>query len=817
MPFSIYDKIPKSPLPSSPFDFIAKLAEGQKQDLDKLDARIAETQGLFAKLTPAEGHEPWAQKVSDRYNKDLNDLMDKYGGNPLSREFSRALTGLATTFAKDREVRDIIDSREFYEKNSGTIQQAIYNGAIVNAPGIMDQEHNYVPGNRTRYSWDAFKVTPFGDAGASIRTIFNILRDNKMKDENIKPIGVNPDGTNIYESTVTERIWNNEDTRKETALSILNTVFDPTRPDAGFNYLRANAEQLFLGDVEAQKAYVGEYIKNQGIPWNVNWISETKTLQNVKSGKGSGDGSDDVAKKVAVNTTVALDYMTDQQGNRITTADMLHNEATAYESTINSILTPETFNTISDDLLGPVDASGKRTIAPNAVVMDETTGYRLINTALIQDKIAKQRAEDYNMELMHAQNKQLAAKQTEIYFLEQAGFKAIYDNNGNIDITSQVPVSTLGKAEAIAFDKASRISINTEAGPQEMNFIPGIGEVNATEWNKKFNAPNLRMTREGLLEYLRGVQKSTSGQTIKLTDDAINKFMADFDKERTIALASLDKNYKRFNDSLTNYLNSTIYTNGYNYSITKDTDKRRIKDLLPLALEQRDIERANFGSKGGDYEQIVSEQDKEDIIKDVLEKTKDENYDYSNLSVRFDESKGKFVVDIATDDKGVLEIGSFDQSALAAIVQEQDPNLSTVYLNKKSSLIAQLESSNGRFAALNVPIQDATGKVIENNRVVVKSAFENHGTSITQGDYLFTLPEAPGSVLIAKNQWALINMTDAYTSLKQSGKTGTDLSDGIVKYMEAYGITSVSDRAYNVGGKYFPSQSTRVSPGPVGK
>ena len=73
MPFSIYDKIPKSPLPSSPFDFIAKLAEGQKQDLDKLDARIAETQGLFAKLTPAEGHEPWAQKVSDRYNKDLND------------------------------------------------------------------------------------------------------------------------------------------------------------------------------------------------------------------------------------------------------------------------------------------------------------------------------------------------------------------------------------------------------------------------------------------------------------------------------------------------------------------------------------------------------------------------------------------------------------------------------------------------------------------------------------------------------------------------------------------------------------------------
>lgn len=784
MPFSIYDKLPASPLPTSPFEFLAKLAEGQKQDLDKLDERIANTQGLFAKLVPAKGHEGMTARVSDKYNQQLTNLMDKYGNNPLSREFSRELTSLATTFAQDSEVRKIVDSRDFYEKNAGVIEQEKFKGSLVNAPGILDDKGDYSE-NETLYSWDSFNVTPFGDSGASIRTIYNILRDNKMRESGITP-KMDANGKPYWEIKDIDKVFNNEQTRAETAKAILNMTFDPTRPDPGLNYLRANAEKLFPNDKSAQEDYAMEYIKTQGIPFNVDWRIEDARVQE-ESGSTKKGGEDeqrsDVAK-VAVATTVGLDYITNANGERIITTPVLEHEATAHEADIQKILSSDNLrNTVSTSLFG---ADGN--LLPNAI---ETSGdgYQLINTELISDPIEKQTASDYNMQLMSLQTRQASALQTQAYFMEKAGYRT------DMPIEQQVSKSILVDAQNTALERIPITSI--WSGNNFLLFKERVKNTDGTINKNKFENELKVMINNG-----------------RVTSEKANEILNAFDKETSFAIKATDPKYKQYSDMLEGYLGATVYTEGYNYSISKSEEQSRIRNLLGSALLQRKITRANFGPEAGDLSQTLGDKEIEALITNVLEKTKDEDYDFNQMSIRFDDSTGEFVLDLALPE-ATYEIAGFDQEGLGDIVRKQDPQMSNAYLIKKSSLVTQLDASNGRRALVEVPIKDNNNNLVENNRIIVKTAFEQHGTVAKIGDFLFCLPEAPDKVFVAKNSWAVIQMTDLYREAKQAGKSENELKSLIADGMSLYSITAVPDRQYNIGAKYFPTPNSKYSPSKI--
>jgi hypothetical protein len=735
--------------------------------------------------------------------------MEKHGNNPLSREFSRELTSLATTFAKDREVRDIMDSREWYEKNDGPIRDAIYKGALVTANNILDENQQYTP-NEIRYSWDNVKVTPFGDSGASIRTIFNILRDEKFKKEKISPIGTNPDGSNIYESTVTERIWNNEDTRKETALSILNTVFDPTRPDPGLHYLRANAEKFYPGDIEAQKAYVGEYIKNQGIPWNVDWLYETKSLQNVKSGDGgSKKKEDELAPRIGVATTVGKDYIVGSDGTtRILTTDALQGEAYTYQKRADDLFSTANLTNVSSSLF---DGAGN--LKSDAFVTDDK-GYKLINTELITDPFEKATAQDLNMKATSAQIQRSSLHEIDAYYMSKAGLdwnqplmkqidrSLVVEKSNEALTTAYHAVMPYETEVGLIGEMAQNIYIYPISYNDFKNSIRDIGDETQVEAAFRQAVSRIPSLKNNPKEANAWVEKATKT----------------FITERMEALLDdpADPKLKKYKESVEMHLNSTIYTQGYNYSIVKAEDKRRIFDILGPAIAQRTSQRSNFGGRGGNKARDLTPDEHEKLYETFMAKNADLNF--ATASIRFDDSRGEFVVDLGltvegsfTDTPEIIEIAGLDQMGLADLVRQQDPYVSNTYLTRNNSLITQLNESSGRYATVEMPIRDSSNNIVSNDRIVVKTAIQTHSTSVAAGDFLFCIPEIPDRVFVSKTNWGLINLTDAYREMKQAGKTPDQIRNELTPLMDHYNVKSQPNAQDNVGTWYFPTAQTRVN------
>lgn len=780
MPFSIYDKLPTSPLPTSPFEFLAKLAEGHKQDLDKLDERIGITEGLFAKLVPAKGHEGFAKRVSDKWNQGLNNLIDKYGNNPLSREFSRELTSYATSFQNDPEVQKIIESKNFFDKNAGGFEQERYKGAIINAPGILDVNGDYAQ-NENLYSWDSFNMQSQADFVKPIQAQINIKRHQQLKESKVEPEGYNLDGTPYFKTTDYQRLWNDAENRKETYDAIEFMINDNTNTEQGFRYLKALANQQFPGDVAAQKTFIRETINNAGIPFNFSWTEEDEKITGVKDGVGKkGDGSESDVAKIGLAATVALDYVEDAEGNRILTTPALENLAAASKQDAERITAKENLTNVSSNLF-----DGDGNLLPTALVTTND-GYQLINTELIPDPIERQTADDYNMELMSLQNRQLSALEMQAYYMEKAGY------DSQLPLEQQVSKSILAKAQNTGLERTP------------------IGTV----WNgnnflllkERIQNPDGTINKDKFASEVNYMVK-----TKRFTEEQGEEILATFETETSTAIKGLDLKYKNYSNMLENYLQQTVYTQGYNYSVSKSEQLTRLKSLLGQALLQRKVTRSNFGAEAGDVLQTLSDPEKKVLIKDVLEKTKDEKEDFSQMSIRFDDSTGEFVVDLVLAD-ATYEVAGFDQQGLADIVRQQDPQLSNTYLSRKSSLANQFKTTNGRRAVLEMPVRDASNNLVENNRIVVKTALEQHGTVAKQGDYLFCFPEVGGKVFIAKNSWALIQMTDLYREAKQAGKTGDDIKNLIADGMNLYSITAVNDKQYNIGGKYFPSEKSRTSP-----
>jgi hypothetical protein len=822
MPFSIYDKLPKSPLPTSPFEFIAKLAEGQKQDLDKVDERIGATKGLFSKLAGAPGHEDWAQSKSEEYNRRLRGLMDIYGNNLLNREFQRDLTNIAADFANDQEVKDIMESKEFVDKFGPTMWQQISAGGILNADNILeyqrDDQGNIIDpnptfkGNRTKYTFDQFKLTPYGDWIDSSGSLFKELRDQYLQTLNIKKV-INPnDGSIDYEQTEVERVFNNPEHRAQVVDAMMGIIFSGQRNDPGFNFLKASAEQMFPTDETAQKNYVQDLLEKRGVSFN---LDKTQRRWGITSGGGkSGSGKtppEDGSKKIGGVTTVALDKPQSSDGSIIRDYTTLHEETRKYEQDINQLLTVASLDMVSGGLF---ETPG---VLRSDAIITNSEGIRQINTELITDKVERSKANDLNATLSNLQLRQTSAKETEAYFMEQAGLDV------NRSITEQLDPTILNESEdyglgfVYSFLRSStegRTNFNLSSFETSMLGIPTgitpdpsgfIQETLSTETRSDGRAYVIRTdatVREAFEKYCTVADPAQRKQVI-------DKMMMMYHDARDKELSEQDPKFGKFTDLVNGYLNSTVYSQAYNYSVP-ETQRNTIRTLLPAVLGQRKFERATFGPKGGDLEQTIDE----DVMSDIIEKSASgDSKEFDNMSVRFDFSTSEYVLDVVYPDAeiGTLEIRGFDQQTLANIVKEQDPKMNNIYLTKRQSILSQLDATNGRRAYFEMPVKDNTEKIISNDRIVVKRAFEGLGNIVTPDNYMFCFKEYPDRVFIAKGEWDMVNMLSAYHEALQTGADETKMKSIIGDLTGLYSITSAMNRDNNIGGLYFPTAASRVS------
>jgi hypothetical protein len=800
MPFSIYDKLPTSPLPTSPFEFLAKLAEGHKQDLDKVDERIAATKGLFAKLNAAPGHEDWAQATSEAYNRRLTGAMEMYGNNLLNREFQRTLSTIASDFANDQNVKDIMDSREFVDKYGPTLFQEVAKGGILNAKNVWDSQANTFVDNKTKYSWDNFKLTPYGDWIDSSGAIFKELRDQYLQDLDIKMVQNPNDGSWDYEQTEVERVFNNPAHRVQVVDAMMGMVFSGQRNDPGLNFLKASAEQAFPDDEAAQKNYVQDLLEMRGVSFN---LDKTQRKWGITSGGGkSGSGktsAEDGSKKIGALTTVALDKPQSSDGSIIKDYTALHEETKKYEQDVNQLLTSNSLNVVSGDLFQSPGVLRTDAIVTNA------EGIRQINTELISDKLEKSKANDINANLSSLQLRQTSAKETEAYFMERAGFDV------NRPITEQVDQKVLAAAE------------DSSLGDLYVNLLSKEKSVFAK--GEGFNVPDsvqgMDDFRQSTLFVDKGYMNRTD-ESVRATLEkyctikdpaqrqaAINAKMQIYHEGRDKELTLNDKKFQKFTGLVNGYLESTVYSQAYNYSVP-ETQRNTIRTLLPAVLGQRKFERATFGPMGGDLEQAIDPGKMSDIIE---KSASGDSKEFDNMSVRFDFSTSEFVLDVVYPEEkvGTLEIRGLDQQTLANIVKEQDPKMNNIYLTKRQSILTQLDATNGRRAYFEMPVKDNTGKIVNNDRIVVKRAFEGLGNVVTPDNYMFCFKEYPDRVFIAKGEWDMVNMLSAYHEAVQTGADEAKMKNLIGDLSNLYSITSAMNKDNNIGGLYFPTQGSRVS------
>ena len=809
MPFSIYDKLPASPLPTSPFEFLAKLAEGQKQELDKVDERIGATKGLFSKLAGAPGHEEWAQGKSEEYNRRLRGLMDIYGNNYLNREFQRELTTISTDFANDQEVKDIMESKEFVDKFGPTMWQQISAGGILNADNILDYQRDaqgnivdpnpMFKNNRTKYTFDQFKLTPYGDWIESSGSLYKEYRDKYLQDLDIKMVKNPNDGSWDYEQTEVERIFNNPEHRARVVDSMMDMIFSGQRNDPGLHYLKASAEQRFPSDINAQKNYVQDLLESRGTTFD---LDKTQRKWGITSGGPKSSGktpAEDGSKKIGGITTVALDKPQSADGSILRDQSALHEETTRYEAEINEMITPKNLNLVSGSLF---ESPG--VLRADAIVTD-SEGIRQINTNLITDKAEQSRANDINAQLTNRQLRQISAKETEAYFMEKAGIDV------NISLNEQLDQKILAEAE------------DNSLGDLYVNLLTNEKSVFAK--GEGFSVPDSVQGMDDFRQSTLFVDKGYVTRTDESVRAALEKYCtikdpaqrkAAIDAKMRIYYEARDKDlmanepkFKTYAGLLNEYLNSTVYTQAFNYSVP-ETERNTIRTLLPAVLAQLKFERANFGPQAGDKQQAIDPSKMEEIAR---KSASGDSKEFDNMSVRFDVSTNEYVLDVVypEEEVGTLEIRGFDQQTLANIVKTQDPKMSNIYLTKRQSILSQLDATNGRRAYFEMPIQDNTGQIVENNRIVVKRAFKGLGNIVTANDYMFCFPEYGNRVFIAKNEWDMINMLDGYREAKQAGKSGDDMKNIISSLSGTYSVTSVMNIDNNIGGLYFPTAQSRIN------
>lgn len=840
-----------TPIPFEYFNLLAKQkeqkAEKEENKLNLVDEAVGKFKGNLAALQAAPGHEGLAKKVEEEYKSNLMNWQLKYQNDFTSRQARLDLINLNTAFASDQRVKDIVESKNFYTQYGPKIWDEQSKGSLIVAPNIMDDQGNFLP-NSLPYNTSTIQFRPQGDYNKAYQEQINIFKEAKYQKEQLVPLKdpntntVLTDANNhpIYDKVQTSRVWNNEEHRKELVESVFNLVWNDATTDPRLRYHRELVKRKFPGDEKAQQDEIRRVILNSGIPFNFDHTTEQHDLVGVPGDKSDSNKPPKAVEQrgnINVITSVGQDYIVDANGDRVLTDDALVKLSEDYDRQA-AVLEGTIINEF-EQLIDQTDPNDRK-LKKDALIED-ADGYRIINTNLLTDPYDIQNAESRNAELRFLQIKASSARYIKAYFAENAGFKGtITDKTGQVkpaSVEQELEATNPGIAKK-AVDESLNLLKNHVTFKKyfpEQALIPDVNFKKRNPYTPLYKAPLVPntlyrasdnfsfilnrpiSTTEDMIEHIQGAEAKQNNGLIWEEQPMQDLRQALMDRKEEVY--SQDPRYAKYAKAISNHLKNTIYTNVANYAIVEPNDKRRIQDLLPFALAERKIERSKFDAPTGDTGQEVSPELKEKIAKDLLEKTKDQNYDYSNISIRTDPSKGDLVLDVILPE-GRFEVRGFDQEGLLEIVKQQDSKFSGIYLSKKSSLISQLDASNGTYALMDIPIKNADNSIKSNDRIVVKAALENHG-EITRGSYLFTIEEIPGRVFSSKTDWGLISFMDTYKEFKQAGYTGEELKNALINYTasdgstinftEFYKIDSYQDKYNGIGSKYFPTEKSKVN------
>lgn len=767
MSYSIWDKQPELILPKIPFEFLAGLAEKRDKQLDEVDTKLGKLKGEFASLVAAPGHEDLATGLTNDYNKKVNDWYEKYKSNPLSREGSRELASLASQFANDQRVQTVVKSRQFYEKFEPKMWEELSKRSYIDAPGILNPDGSFNQ-NTQSYDMSRFQLTPQADYIKSIQDQYKIKKEAKFSEQNIKP-EYDAEGNLRYRTEDIQKVWNDPANRKETALAIEQMVWDNTTSDAGLIYLRKTAERQYPDDPEAQKAFVRESIRNAGVPFDFEWAEKKETIKVDDSGSS---GSKDTKGKpqFGSRSTVTVDPMMDLNGNIINSKEVLDGAQVAANSNVTK-----------------AEGAIKQEFPELAnVEFIATAAGKEIDFSKIKDPQQLSRARVLNAEYVSAQAHANSLEEMKHYFMELAGFK-----NPDQPLLDQVTLDSKIRIydEGIEFlNKNLGVFKNLNPTKEEADLINTMAKAEALR-SSSLTETQLRENYQNTLEAARQLTKSSNTRLA----DAVGSFYNAWKNLEENKLTE-DPKYQKYTELLNNYLKSPVYREEYNYTPLSE-DIGELRNAMLNARNKMDFDRRSIDDTKGS----LTPEEKEAFLEN------EEAWTQGNITIRFDQSRNDFVVDVSHSGE-IIEVHGID--GLGAYVKKIDPTMSNAYLDKQKSFFDGLNMTNGRSSSVQVYTALPDGTQQENYRLPVKSVYEAVPGIVGANDYLFKLEELnPNNVIVAKSFYDIAMFMDAYNTYKTSGLSDAQVTEKVNQLLQnpQFQIQVVDGTRGKINQKYFPT------------
>lgn len=749
MAISIWSKPAELTLPVIPFDTMMKGLEYNQQRLDKIDEAVGKTQGAFAALQAAPGHEDLAAAQENKYNTALKEYQEKFSSNPTSRDAVRELSALQSKFATDPINKTIANSYEFYTKYGPTMWEEKNKGAYVDAAGVLDEHGNFKQ-NNIEYNINTFKVTPYSAPIKPIQEQYSIQRANKKNTVTEDAPLVDEQGKPLPHMTKQEeREWRDKQTMKNVARSTFNMIWDNPNADPGFRYLKVQAEHLYPNDEEGQKDWIVTQIKNAGVPFEYDWRTE-KTTWEGGSSKDSGDGdgtSKDKSPAIkGTRTTISLDHIMDMNDNVITSTEAL-GETVKQAGVAKTQVKGEILNQFPD-------------LKDNPAGFVHTEAGEEINLDAIKDPQLKSQAAELNAKYISTQNRERAYKDVQSRFMIQNGL------NPDLPLDKQVSPELSTQANNYASDV---ILSNTDEqfvglwgvrSPFDSRYVAnGVSTItgrplnNLKDINDHIKKVYDIVKSSGTPEEQSALQKYESNGQLNA---AIQQLNSTYNKAAEEVLKK-DPRYAKYSNSLESYLNADIYTEAFNYTPLSEDDAE-LRSTVIQAKQSGRFDRAKYDRS----KPALKESDKDTLMKN------NEFWEKGNMTIRFDPSSNDYVVDV-TKDGETIEVHGIDD--LGRYVQKVDPTRSNDLLKKQQLFYQQLDDTNGRASTVQVytPVQSADGTTQNiTTNYPVKTAYESIPTlGINQGDFMFKLPGLNASnVIVAKSHYDIARLMDGYNALK---------------------------------------------------
>ena len=259
--------------------------------------------------------------------------------------------------------------------------------------------------------------------------------------------------------------------------------------------------------------------------------------------------------------------------------------------------------------------------------------------------------------------------------------------------------------------------------------------------------------------------------------------------------------YRKFSNLLEEDLTTAGQLSVYNYTFSGD-DKTRLKDATIVAAQAGKFDKLRFDL--GDNKPF--RYDPENGAKNKIAAIKEENltkfWQNSNTvySPRFDEYTNEWVVDVIGSGGAYVVRGV---AGVSDMVSKVDQHFTNKYLSTQEKFFKEMDASEGAYATLVSPNKDGS---ITN--MVVRKAEQTHG-DVQEDDYMFTVPELPGKVLVAKNYNPIYRFMELYNSEKN--RSNPDITT-----LVANGVSNgdfnldIKDESYGgIGQLYFPTANSK--------